>query len=274
MIIRNTVANKDIIRSSLIFEVFQNGTVVTIVKPSRVITDNEYNRLKPLIGLVGGFWREKYGGFSFNGTKQDVERKMEYCSRLDSFTIPDEVLQRSKYKFYPTPSEIAENLVDLANISELDVCLEPSAGQGSILDCIVKKTSHYVAVELDPLNIDCLVNRGYKVYHMPFEDYYNFYKYYRNYKVEQEITRVVMNPPFAETLCLRHVMLAYDLLAPGGILVTILPENALYYKNNKVTDTFNCLLKGIQSECKPMATRVFANMGVNVHTVVLVMHKT
>jgi 16S rRNA A1518/A1519 N6-dimethyltransferase RsmA/KsgA/DIM1 with predicted DNA glycosylase/AP lyase activity len=61
------------------------------------------------------------------------------------------------YQQYYTPSELAKQLVELADIQPTDDVLEPSAGQGAIVKEILKKEyDRIVLLEIDKTNVNAL----------------------------------------------------------------------------------------------------------------------
>jgi phospholipid N-methyltransferase len=121
--------------------------------------------------------------------------------------------------FYPSPPAVIEQLLNLADLHDGLKILEPSAGIGSIADAIMEKCkpSQMALCELRYSLIDILAMKGYDVYRGDF--------------LEATFTtpfdRIVMNPPFERRQAWRHVEHAYQMLAPGGILVSVVPGGAI-----------------------------------------------
>ena len=122
--------------------------------------------------------------------------------------LPDKVT----HQFYPTPDELAANVVKMAEIGSNHTVLEPSAGQGSMVDRVDGK--HRIqCVELSELHCEILKSKGYNV------DKADFLKFDRPI-----YDRIIMNPPFSEGRAKLHLEHAVTQLAPGGRLVAILPS--------------------------------------------------
>ena len=82
-----------------------------------------------------------------------------------------------------------------------------------------------------------------------------------------------MNPPFGPNqLDIKHIMLAYQQLKPGGILVGIMGENDLYY-NTPLTKEFNAFLKSVNAEVTEVPIRSFLASGTRVDTVIVKIKK-
>jgi hypothetical protein len=124
--------------------------------------------------------------------------------------IPD---SRS-YQFYPTPADLAEKAVELADIGPEHACLEPSAGNGGLADFMPKDRT--TCIELNDLRCKVLDAKGHRWMQADF----------LALDLNERYDRIVMNPPFADNRWWRHTEKAVSLLKPGGRLVAILPESA------------------------------------------------
>lgn len=214
------------------------------------MSDEEYDDIKYRIERMGGHWRERFGGFIFTENP------------LSSLRNPNtwEPIIRSEYdewkisrQFYPTPAPLAEMVCSLAEIQSDSLVLEPSAGHGALLEPI-KECSGIITVEIDKANADILRNKGYKTYNMSFEE---------AVKELPMVDRVVMNPPFSGQRDIKHIMAAYKLLKPGGILVGIMAENDLYWKT-ALTHAFNAFLQRTGAEVHEVPMRSFLDTSVDV----------
>ncbi|MES1933207.1 DNA restriction methylase [Salinisphaera shabanensis T35B1] len=122
--------------------------------------------------------------------------------------LPD---QRS-HQFYPTPPEIAEAVIDAAQIGPNHRCLEPSAGQGGLASFMPQAQTH--CVEISPLNCQVLRARGFEATEADFMSWR-----------DGVFDRICMNPPFDRRRARVHLERAASMLAPGGRLVCVLPAS-------------------------------------------------
>ena len=108
--------------------------------------------------------------------------------------------------------------------------LEPEAGSGYIADAI--RAAHPGAwvdtVEISPRLRDMLVLKNYRVMAFDFLEFEN--------DQEAPYDRIVMNPPFERQQDLDHIRHAYKLLAPGGILVSVLSPSFEFRSDRKSTE--------------------------------------
>jgi len=115
--------------------------------------------------------------------------------------------------FFPTPTELVDQMIDYADIQEGHEVLEPSAGKGNIADQIKVSAPNATldVVEYNASLAALLEAKGYNVVGNDFLQYKG-----------KQYDRIVMNPPFENFQDIDHVKHAYDLLKPGGKLVAIM----------------------------------------------------
>lgn len=158
-----------------------------------------------VISYLGGVAERGWVRFDYDAA--------EVLRRVASFgCIPDEV----SHQYYPTPEKVARLAVELAEITDAHSVLEPSAGMGALADHLPNKGA-VVCVEQSPLHAAVLRAKGYSVRE---EDFLRYAKHPPRFE------RVVMNPPYSGRRWEDHLVAAAGCLAPGGILVAILPASA------------------------------------------------
>lgn len=165
-------------------------------------------------------------------------------------------------QFYWSPPEVVSAALDFADVHEQTTytrsrgipelrVLEPSCGDGRILDAIRARGHHAFGVEYHPHRAAEAKAKGHAVVTANF--------------LEQtptpEFDKVVMNPPFYGRHYVKHVSHAYKFLKPGGTLVSILPATAHYDHGE---------LKG---EWRDLPVGSFSESGTNVPTGLLRMRK-
>lgn len=136
--------------------------------------------------------------------------------------IPDE----KSFQYYPTNTELAKQLIDLADIKEGDKCLEPSAGQGGIAKLMPVGST---LVELSELH--CGILKEYGLTNIVNEDFTKWAE-----TTTERFNKVIMNPPFSQGRAEQHVTIAASLLELKGVLVAIVPESM---KNKQKLQGFN-----------------------------------
>ena len=244
---------------------FRNNGEYTILRLP-VMTDKQYKQVKYLVEYIGGHWSEKNGGFKFKLHPDEAAYKLEQLMKLDHIELSDDKAFKIRNNFYPTPDWLAEKMVEMAEIKPGDFVLEPSAGRGHLLKYITAKTDKYDAVECNNTQMHHLLDLGYTAHYMTFEQYALEFKDY------VEFDAIVMNPPFCDELDLRHIMLAYQLLKPGGRLVGLAAENSIYYKR-PITDAFNEWLELVGGNVEEIPSGSFTESGTNVDVVLITITK-
>ena len=129
---------------------------------------------------------------------------------LSGGTVVDE---KATFQFYETPDDLADRMVELANIREGDRVLEPSAGKGALVHAIFRRHKSFPRVfvcELEPKMRAALSQiPGVAITGEDFLAHRAFYDC------------IIMNPPFSDGQDIAHVQHAYTLLSTGGVLVAI-----------------------------------------------------
>lgn len=176
-----------------------------------------YGRLKLMLEGIGGRWDTKAKAFQF---KSDPSQLLERVRQGESINLERAFKKRTQY--FPTPETVIELMAELIYISRDCRVLEPSAGQGAICDYF---TSQYISYpwqldvcELEPANRMVLLDKGYNVVGEDFTEM-DF--------PESGYHLIIANPPFAKEQDIQHVMRMYQLLAPGGRLVSVMSAGSL-----------------------------------------------
>jgi len=136
--------------------------------------------------------------------------------------------------FFPTPDRVISDMIDVARVRPDHSCLEPSAGIGSIAEALRKHGVNTIACcEIRPSLRDILMEKQFIVLNEP-----DFLEYHPKTLYD----RILMNPPFENLQDIDHVRHAYDCLAPGGILVSLMSP-APWFRNIKKAQEFREWLK-------------------------------
>lgn len=124
---------------------------------------------------------------------------------------------------FPTPSDLARRMVELAEIPEGAEVLEPSAGTGRLLDALINRQGtawfgadikRLVAIEWN-YTIAKALTTTYAVANVKQADFMEC-----NGDLGK-FDRILMNPPFSKGQDIKHIEHAVTFLKPGGRLVAI-----------------------------------------------------
>jgi protein-L-isoaspartate O-methyltransferase len=128
-------------------------------------------------------------------------------------------------QLFPTPTDLAARVVNLAHVQEGARVLEPSAGTGRLIAalCSTGKSQNIVAIEInrqlaDDLNrrFGCTQTDSLQAVEVIPGDFLEI-----DAGSIGKFDTIVMNPPFASGSDVRHITHALTMLKPGGRLVAI-----------------------------------------------------
>jgi SAM-dependent methyltransferase len=163
-------------------------------------------------------------------------------------------------QFYWSPPAVIAKALELAGVHGSDQyghgrerpcyrVLEPSCGDGRILDEIRARGHRALGIEFDGGRAAESRAKGHSVLTANFLDQ----------QPTPEFDKVVMNPPFYGRHYVKHVQHALRFLKPGGTLVSILPATAHYDHGE------------LEGEWRDLPVASFADAGTNVPTGLLKM---
>ena len=217
-----------------------------------------YLAVNEVLERIGGKWNRKAKAHVFDADPTDrIEAVME-SGVLDP---------KVKTGYFPTPPEIVDKMIGLAGLERRHLILEPSAGQGHISDgiCGVLKlrARDIMVCETLPENVRILEEKG----HTVEGDFFGFADMCREKDVAFD--RVVMNPPFERQTDIDHVTVAFDLLAPSGVLVAIMGAGAMFRENSKTTEFRERIMEPHGTHLERLPAGAFKESGTMVNTIML-----
>ncbi|MAT68155.1 MAG: hypothetical protein CMJ58_01385 [Planctomycetaceae bacterium] len=149
--------------------------------------------------------------------------------------------------FFPTPQAVIDQMLELAEIQPGHAVLEPSCGKGDIVAAIerVEPQAIVTAIERNRTLADILAAKGIEVEFQDFLEHSGSYD------------RIVMNPPFENRADIVHVRYAFECLAPGGRLVSVMSESPFFRRNKKSVE-FQRWLEGLGGYSLKLSENAFA----------------
>jgi protein-L-isoaspartate O-methyltransferase len=155
-------------------------------------------------------------------------------------------------QLFPTPPDLAQRMVDEADIEPGQEILEPSAGTGNILKAInmcdgfhrttAIEINQYLADEVKPLALTTICT--------------NFLECKQGLGT---FDRIIMNPPFQNGADIKHILHALTFLRPGGRLVAICANGPRQQEK----------LRPLASLWEELPEDTFKQQGTGVRTVLL-----
>jgi SAM-dependent methyltransferase len=162
-------------------------------------------------------------------------------------------------QFYWTSNDTIERAMNHHNIKRGERWLEPSCGDGRMMDYLRNKGAIAFGFEVDHGRWMQCRAKGHAALCTNFLDT----------AVEPTFDGVLMNPPFYGKHYAKHVRHAIKFLKPGGILIAILPITARYdhgLLDDLATSRYN-------ENWSDLPVGSFSESGTNINTTVLTYHK-
>lgn len=222
-----------------------------------------YLAVNKVLSQIGGKWNRKAKAHVFDTDPTDRLNAVIESGMLDP---------KIKTGYFPTPAVIVDKMIALADLNRDHLILEPSAGQGHISDEICRRLGlhpHEIIVcETLAENKHILQEKGYTPEGLEFLSYVE-----EMIRVDGEFDRIVMNPPFERQEDIDHVTAAYGLLAPGGILVTIMSAGVTFRENNKTLQFRENIMEPHSTYLEHLPSGAFSESGTMVNTILLRLQK-
>ncbi len=121
-------------------------------------------------------------------------------------------------QFYPTPADLVARMIAWAQLGPGLLCLEPSAGDGSLAEAIAQVVGRdrVHCFEIDKDRSEACREKGLATWHQ------DFLHLKRTSVPDSGFDRIVMNPPFHAQADAIHVLHALRFLRAGGGLVAVM----------------------------------------------------
>lgn len=231
----------------------------TLCLPPGQLARNDYIAVNKVLEQIGAKWNRKRGAHIVEGDAQDA---------LDQ-VLTTGVVQNKKQElgFFETPIAVIGPMIRLANLAPHHQALEPSAGRGAIAAHVAPLVEHLDCWEIDPTHPLDLVRAAaprdrVDIYHGDFLA--------QSFDGKRPYDRIVMNPPFARGADVQHVMHAYQTLASGGLLVSVMSAG-ITFKEDARTKAFRALVSEVAGDVLPLPDGSFRSSGTDVNTVLVVL---
>lgn len=218
---------------------------------------NLYTRTNKVLEAAGGKWNRSVKAHVF---EIDASDRIEQIILTGDVAVP-----KDDFEFFPTPHEVANRIVTLAEIEDDMHVLEPSAGRGALVMAI-KDSARDVMIstfELMPENNEYL-----KSLELPLcgigepTDFLSVNPF-------PVYDRVVMNPPFGRQADIKHVNHAFKFLRDGGKLVSVM-SSSITFRSNKLATDFREFVESKGGYIEELPVGSFKSSGTMVNTVIVV----
>jgi phospholipid N-methyltransferase len=250
-------------------EALQKCTVENnVVKLPDVQLDRKvYIEVAKALEGIGGKWNKKAAGFIFSPGHED-----QIDTMLCRVQAGENINFKKEFQYFPTPDDIAEFMVELADIRQYDRILEPSAGQGAIVDKILDKcdnTNSVTLCELMEQNVTVLHKKyGHSKNVLPITCSADFLKQ----PPTALFDKIIANPPFTKNQDILHIHHMELMLKPGGRLVSV-ASNHWKFASDKQSKNFRNWIKSLNADVHDLDSGQFKESGTMVATCIIVINK-
>ena len=211
----------------------------------------QYTSINEVLETIGLKWNRKEKAHIFDGEMLE-EAIQDIIESGECETLKETI---KKFQFFPTPREVAEYLVELAELKETDTVIEPSAWEWHIAECI--KMPLLTTVELDFSKCEILVKKWFTPINCDF----------LQFKWEWW-DKIIMNPPFSKSQDVKHILHAYNMLEKWWILVSV-ASSSITTRSGSLYDE----LRSLNPEIIQLPEWSFKESGTMVNTVIVKLTK-
>lgn len=241
-----------------------DGNIVRL--PNIQLQRDLYLNVAKSLNLIGGKWKGgKVAGFVFQGDPSDLISQISEGVKRNL---------KKEFQFFATPDIIADRLVSIADIGIGNRILEPSAGQGAIINAITRKHPEVADVDCyELMDINRTFLEKIPKAHVLGSDFFNLVDHVRkNPSAFKMYDRIVANPPFSKNQDIDHIYGMYDVLKVGGRMVSIASKHWEQCENKKET-AFRSWLEKVGATTEDVSPGEFKSSGTGVGAVIVVITK-
>lgn len=185
---------------------------------------------------------------------------------VDRLCSGESINIKKEFQFFPTPADIADWLVELADLKAEHIILEPSAGQGAIIDAIVRQFPEMMVecFEIMPENAAILEkhNSAIVIGH----------DFLKPYIEDETFDRIIANPPFTKNQDIDHINNMFQGLKSGGRIVSIASKHWQFSGNKKEVE-FKEWLGDINADIYEIERGRFKEAGTMISCCIIVIDK-
>jgi len=253
--INKTIMNKlDVLQKCTV-----EGNIVRL--PAGQLDRKLYMEVAKSLELIGGKWKgNKVMGFVFN---EDPTQLLEQIATGENRNL------KKEFQFFATPENLAVELIELACYGDpiTGKILEPSAGQGSIINAIHKYYDEYATVrycEIMPINQSVLSK-------IPRTEFIGDDFLCLNSK--DEFATIIANPPFSKNQDIDHIRKMYEVCKPGGRIVTIASRHWQGSQNKKEVAFREWIYNDLKADVREIDPGTFSESGTKIGAYIIIINK-
>jgi len=228
-----------------------SGNIIQL--PTVQLDRKQYLEIKKQLEFIGGKWK--------GGNTQGFVFPTDPTDLLAQITASEDRNLKKEYQFFATPDSLADYLVELSEIKNKDIVLEPSAGRGAIVNAIHREfpAMDVFGYEIMDINQSFLAKIDhFKLLGSDFLAECNTF-----------FDVIVANPPFAKNQDIDHIRKMFECLKPGGRLVTIASKHWQFAEGKKER-LFCEWIEKVEADVYDVDRGEFKESGTMVETCIIV----
>lgn len=185
-----------------------DGNLVKL--PAIQLERKTYLEVAKALNLIGGKWKgSKVQAFVFATDPTDL---------LASIQGGENRNLKKEFQFFATPPDLAKIMIREAKLEYGHSVLEPSAGQGALLEAIQEtdlglRPDCYELMETNRIILQQKKDNGLSM-NILGEDFLI-------HNARRKYDRIIANPPFSKNQDIDHIMKMVECLNPGGRIVSV-----------------------------------------------------
>ena len=240
----------------LTHQVIISGNAVTMPQLDRQL----YQSVNAALTLLGGKWSKSAQAHLFPSDPTAIITA--------AFTEGEVLDEKKSFQFFPTPPPLARKMVRLlGHIDPTHTILEPSAGEGALVDALLEDgvAERQISLcELNPRCVDILSRKGYTNFIGT-----DFLKIGQSWPA-LAFDKIIANPPFCNNQDVDHVQAMFEQLHPGGTAVVLMSPSWQHGSQRKQVE-FREWVSGEGFYTEEIPSGTFAD--TEIRTVLLVLTK-
>jgi len=236
----------------------------TVFLPPEQLDRKVYTAVNKCLENIGGKWNRSAKGHIFEDDPAEA---------LEALILTGETEDMKKvYQFFPTPRDVAVKMCEIAELCEGSNVLEPSIGKGDLADVVWEYCGenswkfNVFGIELNPDMANLLKEKPYTA--ITGVNFLDFAAEATDGKIKSDFTHVIMNPPFSKQQDISHIRSAFEMLRPGGILVSV-ASTSWQWRDNKKAVEFREWLDGHGAEIIELPHGSFKESGTLTPTLLI-----
>lgn len=242
-----------------------SGNVVTL--PAGQLDRKLYQEVAQALEKIGGKWSRKHLGFLFDRDPSELLSEIQTGVKRDL---------KQETQFFATPPDVAEWMVRELMYTGGSSILEPSAGEGALIDAFLKENGGKAGIELSYIEKDEHRNKFLRDKYTGRMNFYHIHPDDNDFLNLKDSTfdYILANPPFSKNQDIDHIRKMWDCLKPGGRIVTVASTHWQISGGRKEKAFKKWIEDEVEATIYPLDNGRFKSSGTMVNACILVLDKS